>query len=437
MKTLNAKVLCALLLFCCSFFTMDAQHTHIINNSTASNPQIELEDETANNFTRLRMSNSNVSDYWMLAGRLTSSSNDILGAYYNGSTRFSYTEELSRFWMADNAFVAPVKGTIPTLTLDIDKHDAAYLYFDSNAGNMGTIKAFTNQNGSAIPPYLSLEAPGNSNFMTMWDGYTIFADSQLGAATGSGKVIVSSNSTASNPQLKVSETNTSDFARIGFTNAGAATNSFNIAARPGHATDKRFQVAYNTEELLVVIGDDQLVGVNDISPSANFHVKQVGSGQEGIAIENDTDTDIWSWEIGGNDLNVYFNGTNKGFWNDVDGVYTASDRRLKNAIAPMEKGVLSKLLSLNATTYSYNDVERDHKTFGFIAQDVQEVFPEIVSEFDDGSGLLAIAYSKVGVLAVEAIKEQQEIIDAQANEIKELKSQMESILERLDTLEEK
>jgi len=416
--------------------TIDAQHTHIINSSTASNPQIEIEDATANNYTRLRMSNSNVSDYWMLAGRMSGSSNDIIGAFYNGSTRFSYTEELSRFWMADNAFVGPAKGTIPTLTLDIDKYDAAYLYFDSNAGNMGTIKAFTNQNGSAIPPYMSLEAPGNSNFMTMWDGYTIFADSQLGAATGSGKVIVSSNSTASNPQLKVSETNTSDFARIGFTNAGASTNSFNIAARPGHATDKRFQVAYNTEEILVVIGDDQQVGVNDINPSASFHVKQVGTNEEGLAIENDSDSDTWSWEIGNNDLNIYFNGVSKGFWNDSDGVYTASDRRLKNTVAPMGKGVLSKLLSLNASTYKYNDVERDEETFGFIAQEVQEVFPEIVREFDDGSGLLAIAYSKVGVLAVEAIKEQQEIIDAQANEIKELKSQMDSILERLDKLEE-
>ena len=103
---------------------------------------------------------------------------------------------------------------------------------------------------------------------------------------------------------------------------------------------------------------------------------------------------------------------------------------------PLEKGVLSKLIKLNASNYKYNDIERDLKTIGFIAQDVQKLFPEIVSEFVDGSGLLAIAYSKIGVLAVEAIKEQQDIINEQELEIKELKSQMQSLLERVEALYE-
>ncbi len=55
---------------------------------------------------------------------------------------------------------------------------------------------------------------------------------------------------------------------------------------------------------------------------------------------------------------------------------------------------------------------------GFIAQDLQDVFPELVAE--DNDGYLTIDYIALIPVIVEAMKEQQAIIDAQSLKIKRL-----------------
>lgn len=450
MKTRNAKVLCTLLICFAITLGVKAQHTQIIHNSSGSDAHIEVEETQNNDFARIFYKNSNGSEKWSTAGRLgTDFGQHDFGIFYEGFYRYLYDEKDKRTYLHQDLELVS-EATNPSLDLDFYMNDGSGAtatsfgninWIDEVGGQFARIKGFSNQGGSAIPEYLSLSGGMGSgvgtNFMTMWKDYTTFSSSELAFCTScgaGGRVSIVDNSGGTDQQLRIVEDNLTDYARIGFYNSGSA-DRWNIAARPA-AADKALALSFNGDQALYLRGGVGRIGVNDSSPTANFHIKQIGTSEEGLAIENDANTNTWSWEIGTADLNIALNGVNKGFWNDADGVYTASDRRLKNTIAPMDKGVLSKLLSLNASTYKYNDVERDEETFGFIAQEVQEVFPEIVREFDDGSGLLAIAYSKVGVLAVEAIKEQQEIIEEQANEIKELKSQMESILERLEKLEE-
>ncbi len=57
---------------------------------------------------------------------------------------------------------------------------------------------------------------------------------------------------------------------------------------------------------------------------------------------------------------------------------------------------------------------------GFLAQDLQKVFPELVSE--DKDGLLSIDYIGLIPFIVEGIKEQQRTITAQSEKIKELET---------------
>ncbi|MDR2056721.1 MAG: tail fiber domain-containing protein [Dysgonamonadaceae bacterium] len=65
------------------------------------------------------------------------------------------------------------------------------------------------------------------------------------------------------------------------------------------------------------------------------------------------------------------------------------------------------------------------KRIGFIAQDLQEIFPELVEK--DSSGFFHVDYIGLIPVIVESIKEQQQIIDVQSEKIKE----MENILNKL------
>ena len=86
--------------------------------------------------------------------------------------------------------------------------------------------------------------------------------------------------------------------------------------------------------------------------------------------------------------------------------YSTSDKRHKNNIV-LISDALSKVTKLNGVTWEWNDdvdaaTKQTPKT-GLIAQEVQEVLPEVVKE--RGDSFLALDYSKMMGLMVEAIKE--------------------------------
>jgi hypothetical protein len=96
---------------------------------------------------------------------------------------------------------------------------------------------------------------------------------------------------------------------------------------------------------------------------------------------------------------------------DITAYYT-SDRRHKNNIQTISNAVL-KVKQLNGVTWEWNDdvneVTKSTPKTGLIAQEVQSVLPQVVTERNDG--FLALDYSKMVGLLVEAIKEQQIQID--------------------------
>ena len=102
---------------------------------------------------------------------------------------------------------------------------------------------------------------------------------------------------------------------------------------------------------------------------------------------------------------------------------TTSDRRLKENIVPIENG-LSKVLSLSGVTFDWedgyaSDTARSPKRtqIGMIAQDVQEVVPELVATWSlSGEDYLGVDYARMVAVLVEAIKELKQEVD-------ELKSQ--------------
>jgi hypothetical protein len=102
--------------------------------------------------------------------------------------------------------------------------------------------------------------------------------------------------------------------------------------------------------------------------------------------------------------------------------YSTSDKRHKHNIVNISDALL-KVTKLNGVTWEWNedvdDATKETPKTGLIAQEVQEVLPEVVKE--RGDGFLALDYSKTIGLLVEAIKEQQTQIHSLTLEIEKLK----------------
>lgn len=112
----------------------------------------------------------------------------------------------------------------------------------------------------------------------------------------------------------------------------------------------------------------------------------------------------------------------------ADGTLTTntSDRRLKTAIKPLENS-LEKLLRLQGVSYLWKEhPEAPLKDFGFVAQEVEPIFPEVVFT-NKVDGYKGINYDRFVAILTEAIKEQQKIIERQENEISLVKMENKSL----------
>jgi hypothetical protein len=86
-----------------------------------------------------------------------------------------------------------------------------------------------------------------------------------------------------------------------------------------------------------------------------------------------------------------------------------SDRRLKDDIQQIE-GAVEKVQQLSGNTYTRNDLpDTERRYAGVIAQEVEAVLPEAVSEAEDGTK--AVDYNATIALLVEAVKELKAEVD--------------------------
>lgn len=141
----------------------------------------------------------------------------------------------------------------------------------------------------------------------------------------------------------------------------------------------------------------------------------------------------------GDDFPMYLHNSSGGdiFWVDSSGdAYTAggfitlSDRRYKNNIQPVES-LLEGALSLNPVTYSLNAQPDSAEQLGLIAQDVQESFPSVVANIGDEEGHLAISYDRIGVIAIGALKELNEKLEAKNADLEERLAALEAMVQSL------
>jgi hypothetical protein len=109
--------------------------------------------------------------------------------------------------------------------------------------------------------------------------------------------------------------------------------------------------------------------------------------------------------------------------------YAASDKNLKDNIQKIESP-LEIISKIGGYTFDWNKNQQTYtgKDYGVIAQEIEEVMPELVITRE--SGYKAVNYEKIIPLLIESIKEQQNAIVAQQTEIKELREVINNILNK-------
>ncbi|VAW48574.1 hypothetical protein MNBD_GAMMA03-1311, partial [hydrothermal vent metagenome] len=109
-------------------------------------------------------------------------------------------------------------------------------------------------------------------------------------------------------------------------------------------------------------------------------------------------------------------------------VSTPSDKRLKEDIIDLPYG-LAEIMMLKPKAYNWIGVDNANKSFGLIAQDVSDVMQELVHELDndreekEGKSIdktLSLSYTEMIPVLINAIQEQQLIIEEQDRKINQL-----------------
>ena len=96
---------------------------------------------------------------------------------------------------------------------------------------------------------------------------------------------------------------------------------------------------------------------------------------------------------------------------------TYSDENLKTNIEPMQDA-LSTVKKLRGVTYDWrNTGEND---IGFIAQEVQRVVPEVVTQTHASEDVFAMDYARLTAILVEGMKEQQNQIEYLQNVVSQI-----------------
>jgi hypothetical protein len=223
----------------------------------------------------------------------------------------------------------------------------------------------------------------------------------------------------------------------------------------------RFSIASEDyTERLTILKSNGNVGIGPVSPGYKLDVAgnlNINNGKYGDALWCNGSQALWydgtyfSWGYDGQ-YNYFAakvtigNAANPGYMLYVQGnaystgSWSSSDARFKKNIFQIDHS-LDKIMNIRGTTFEFrNDEFKDYQfaegpQFGFIAQELENVFPEVVKT--DSNGYKSVNYSSMIPVLLEAVKEQQGIIEKMENEIKDLTNLVNSLITNQSSLKRK
>jgi hypothetical protein len=357
----------------------------------------------------------------------SSGSDDGLVVYDTGSDSYWY-------WDGSSWQEIPNANDIPSVSLD-DAYNAGRIII----ADAGAVE-INNVGGLLVNGNVGIGTTAQSNRLVI-NGSNIDSQSVLSLRSGNNN-----NGFNDGGQIAFGYNGTDDYQHFIQSRHNAGTiqeNSLDFYVSDGTQNNS---ITVGSLHVMSLNGGN--VGIGDTSPDAKLDVDAVSGN---LLILAQSGTERMRVDASGNAwITGKFNS---------NGIEELSDARYKKNIEKLN-GALENVLKIQGVTYNWRQDEFPERSFGsqteigFIAQELEKIYPELVNTNEDG--YKSVQYSHMVPVLLEAIKEQQHLINMlmsniedfdrdlkASNELKndasgkiiKLTTQLEDISERLDRAE--
>ena len=230
----------------------------------------------------------------------------------------------------------------------------------------------------------------------------------------SGQTTVAADNTAdtltfvAGANMTITTDATTDEITFASSGGGGSQNVFDKVAVSGQTT---IAADSTTDTLTFVAGTNITITTDATTDSVTINSTGGGGGISDVVSDTTPqlggDLDLNSSDITGTG-NINITGTIDSTGSITTGgdFNTTSDRTLKENIETIPNA-LDKVLALRGV--NFNMIGQEERKVGLIAQEIEEILPEVVNTNEDG--IKSVSYANIVGLLIEAIKEQQEIIE--------------------------
>jgi hypothetical protein len=338
----------------------------------------------------------------------------VAGANYYGSvrgaSRIGLHDNIINFYTANASGVGQQTGNTVTWYQTLSSSNANFIVYTNNSTERLRVDANGNVGINTTSPGTKLEVVGMISYKPSVGNSITLGDDGTYGTSGTGRYTTLGFSANTNGGNRIFAHNTGEDGIF----ICAATSRAVVIRAGGSATDHSvFTSAGNfyTNGYITNIRGNASVS----APSTSDH--SLGTR---ITLYDSTAT-AW-YAIGIESDTMWFNSDNQYKWYvdavqrmilDGSGNLTASgnitaqsDRKAKKNILTIENA-LEKVLNLRGVTY--NKIQDNSAGIGVIAQEVEQIIPEVVMDGKDG--FKSVAYGNMVGLLIEAIKEQQKQIE--------------------------
>jgi len=207
---------------------------------------------------------------------------------------------------------------------------------------------------------------------------------------------------------------------------GAGKLAFNVGSAPGSVSAK-----------LMILDSAGRLGIGTTSPGSPLDIVEVGNLETaGLRLEGSSRTHFWNMFYDNSAAlifsfdNNYRNGVGYAYLTSTSyGLISVSDRRAKKDMQPMGE-CLDRVMELKPTSFRYKNASEDTPpNYGFIAQEIETVFPDVVLE---KNGMKTLAVNSLIAVNTKAIQDLKREKDA---EIEILKAEIAGLKAKMDKLE--